>query len=67
MANSGNDIRSAQYVAHCRGCTEVRSLTRAQIFTGRNPICEFCGDAMVVYLSGGGRAVRQEQRQAPSS
>jgi ribosomal protein S27AE len=57
----GNEIRSAQYTAHCGKCGSVRPLTRLQVMSGRNPMCEHCGTAMVVYLQGGLLPAPQQQ------
>jgi hypothetical protein len=54
-------MTASQYTAHCRRCLVARELSREQVMTGRNPMCESCGDAMVVYLSGG------EKRVAPQA
>lgn len=51
--SDGNEIRSAQYTARCGRCSSTREITRAQVLSGCNPLCEHCGSAMVVYLSGG--------------
>lgn len=61
MHMDGNEISSAQYVAHCQVCQSTRPLTREQIMTGKNPICEHCGQAMVVYLQGGPRAAPKKK------
>jgi hypothetical protein len=46
-------VKSFQYTAHCGRCLVVRALTRGQVETGRNPICDGCGGAMVVYSGTG--------------
>ena len=38
----------AQYVAVCGECLFARSLTRAQVETGQNPLCDLCGEPMNV-------------------
>lgn len=40
--------KSFQYTAHCRHCFTTRAMTRSQIETGKNPLCDGCGDTMVV-------------------
>ena len=38
-----------QYRAHCRRCLCARELSRAVVMTGANPLCDHCGEVMVVY------------------
>jgi hypothetical protein len=47
--------RSVQYTAACPACRGTRSLTREQVMTGRNPVCDHDGAAMVVYSATNGR------------
>lgn len=58
-------MSSFQYTAHCRRCLGTRSLVRAEILTGHNPICDTpgCGEAMVVY-SGTGKLPAPQQQGA---
>lgn len=37
-----------QYNAACPKCTWLRAVTRAEIETGRAPLCEHCGTEMTV-------------------
>lgn len=61
-------MSSFQYRAHCKRCYVTRALVREQIPTGRNPVCDGCGDDMVVY-SGAGNVMpagNAEQRMRAS-
>jgi hypothetical protein len=57
-------MKAFQYTAHCRTCFVTRALVRAQVETGRNPVCDGCGADMVVYSGAGDvmPAGNQEQR-----
>lgn len=56
-------MKSFQYTAHCRPCFVTRALTREQIMTGRNPVCDGCGADMVVYSGAGDVMVEGNQEQ----
>jgi hypothetical protein len=62
------EMTSFQYTAHCRRCSATRSLVRAEVVSGRNPICATpgCGDAMVVY-SGAGALPRMQEQGDPEA
>ena len=49
MGKGVGDLNSVRYEATCQGsCKSVISLSRSQVATGRNPLCEHCGGAMTV-------------------
>lgn len=52
-----------QYTAHCRNCFVTRAVTRAEVMTGKNPVCDGCGGAMVVYSGTGEHLAAPATRQ----
>lgn len=53
-----HDGGAMQYTAHCPKCMLLTAIARAQVATGRPPLCELCGTEMTVTRSDAGAGLK---------